>query len=551
MAIERTLADVDQEKYDDSEAIIISTTVSEKPQLDARRGTALRDLLIGPAAQFHALNSLLNDDLRKTNSLKLVAENPELADEDVVDGILSNVGVTRKPGSAATGSVIFTVSDFKDYSVPQNYLVEDSAGNQFVTESGFSVLSADTPATATEVELREFDSEEQAGQYFFVLPFVAAAVGAQANIEENTALTPRQLIVGVTQVTSYGSFSGGKGQETIEEVLARLPDSLSYTAIESANSISARLFADYSNVFAVSSVGFGNPSQLRDKHNALGVAVGSRVDVYVRTSYDPNIVILQKTATKVSDEVYQFTLNVEDAPGIYHVRGVSAVDSDGANTESGELPVVGSFPFTEEPEAVNITDTFHDFDANNSVVETAYSVFQRRIVTITDVPPVTVSGTPTYPDTITVKVEIYSPKSLDLLQAFFDDDTVRNIEADHVVRGAIPFFVTITADVFRLVDADIDFEEMKDRLVEFVNSKNFNDVLTVSQVSAVLHEFEIIRVGALSLEGEIRAADGTTRSLNGDVLDVGLISDPQVLLAPDTSVFMLDRRDIFLTDREV
>jgi hypothetical protein len=112
-------------------------------------------------------------------------------------------------------------------------------------------------------------------------------------------------------------------------------------------------------------------------------------------------------------------------------------------------------------------------------------------------------------------------------------------------------FVTVTADVFRLVDADIDFEAIKDRLVEYVNGKNFNDVVTTSQVSAVLHEFEIIRVGSLRLEGEIRAADGTTRSLGGDVLDVGLVSDPQVLLAPDTSVFMLDRRDIFLTDREV
>jgi hypothetical protein len=393
-----------------------------------------------------------------------------------------------------------------------------------------------------------YESEDLLGTYYFLLPVQAQAEGTAGNISQGTALAiTGQTFTGIESAAAYADFSGGRAEETVEEVLDRLPATLSLKAFESSVAISTRIQDEFSNVVAVSSVGYGDDAQLRDKHNVLGAAMGSRVDIYTRTAREPQILILEKTASKVSDSVYTFDIEASEAPGFYTIRGVTSLE-----TVSGDVvPMLGSFPFTEERAAVGTAESFHDFDINNLVVETAYSVFQKSTVTVTDIPASIEDGSAVYPDTIRLKVELYSPANLTAMQAFVDNDNLRNLEGDHLVRGAIPCFVTISANVFHKKERPLDLNAVNTALADFVNAKDFGDTVTISQVSAVLHQFDIVRVSDLSLRGDIRAADGSSLSISGADIDPNKVRTPDLLVTPDTVVFMQDTRDIFIVSREL
>jgi len=548
MAIERTLADVDQTVFAESEAKLITLLLAESPELDLRQGTALRDLIIRPAAQFHALNGQLNEDLRNSQSVKLIAENPEVADEDTLDNILANMGVTRQAGGFATGLVMVVVNVQKNYTLPVGYSFVDAAGTTFATTQDFSIRAFDEPIPPNELALFPFTSADLAGKYYFLLPVQAAIVGTTGNIAQGTALgITGQAFTGIESASAYAAFSGGSAEETIEEVLARLPATLSLKAFESSVAISTRIQETLTNVVAVSSVGFGDDAQLRDKHNVLGVAVGSRVDVYLRTGREPQITILEKTATKVSDGVYTFSIAAAEAPGFYKIRGISSLE----DVESADLPIIGSFPFTEERSSSGTSGSFHDFDVNNLVVETAYTVFQTSTVTVTNVAPSIIDGAAVYQDTINLKVELYAPTNLVAAQAFVDNDALRNLEGDHLIRGAIPCFTSISANVFHKKEVEIDLTEVNQALADFVNSKDFGETVTASQISAILHQFDIVRVNELQLSGSIRAADGQELTLTGADIDPNLVRTPELLVTTDTVIFMQDTRDIFIITREL
>jgi hypothetical protein len=558
MAIERNLIDVNQDTFDSAEAVVIALLKSNRSDLDLRRGTALRDLLIRAAAQFHAYNALLNDDLRNSQSLKVVAANPELADADTVDNILSNLGVIRRTGFLATGAALVTTSIQKDYFIPQNYTLQDAAGNIFATTQAFTVRAFEAPIPPNELEL--FPFEDTSGNFFFILPLQAQTEGVAGNIEQGTVLAVTgQVITGVETAAAYIDFTGGAPEESITDVLTRLPTALSQKALESRLSISARLQDEFSSVLATSSLGFGSDLQLRDKHNVFRAAMGSRVDIYVRSFREPAVLLLEKTATKVSDGVYTFTIAASEAPGYYLIRSITSIDSvEPLGSPADTLPVFGSFPFTDVRSTTNLAQTAHDFDPANGVVETAYTVFQEAAITVQNIPAVVVGGSPTFPDTTRLKVEIYLPPNLVNVQGFVDGDAVANLEADHVCRGAIPCFVTLQATLFRSKGVVLDQDAIKTAVMELINGKHFNSILTASQVSSVLHSFDIIRVGledtgstGLRMQGRVRGADGVLRSIAGDGLDINAIRDPEALVAPESVVFTIDRRNIFLTEREI
>ena len=141
------------------------------------------------------------------------------------------------------------------------------------------------------------------------------------------------------------------------------------------------------------------------------------------------------------------------------------------------------------------------------------------------------------------------------MQTLVDDDTLRNQEADQIVRGAIPCLVSLKATVYRRQSAVVDLVALGNSLADFINSKNFNDPLTISQLSAIFHSYDIVRVdlddastAGLQMVGSIEAPDGTLITLSGDRLDVSLAERPDLLISPDTVVFAADIRDIFLIE---
>lgn len=549
-----TLEDIDQDDFNTAEALILQMLRENAPDLDLRRGTALRDLLVRPAAQFHALDNMRISDLQAAQSLSVMESSPEGIDATIADGILSNMAYVRQTGNRATGLVEFEASEFKEYFIGAGYQVQDSSERVFQTTRDWTVRTEAVEDSSSEVQLITLSEEDD--QYMFILPMEAENAGTQYNISEGEGLvTVDNIIAGVTGITSNTDFSGGTNEESVTDAIGSLESALSHRAFESQSSIDARLREDFSNIYAVSAVGYANAAQLRDKHNLMGVAVGSKVDIYVRTYRAPNAEILSKVGTKVSDGVYTLEITPAEAAGFFRIRSIIPTGTTVDGVILPSLPGIGSLQFSLTREATNLDDTYHDFGTDNTAIETAFSVWQKGVVTVTDVPAFLEDGASVYPDEVTFKVEVYTPPSLTEMQDRVDAPTVRNQEADQVVRGAIPCFITVEGTVFRRQSATVDMDAMVTDVANLINSKNFSSDLAVSQVTKVLHSYDIERVSlrsnseeSLRITGNIYAPDGSIISISGDTLNISTVADPSLLVTPDTVVFTVDRRSIFLEE---
>ena len=556
MTIEINLPDIDQAAFDTAQAEIVQLLREYAAGLDIRRGTTLRDLLVRPASQFHARDTEQLNALRQTYSLAQMAANPSAADPTVANGLLGNLAYFPGTGAAATGYVAFYLSAAKDIYVPTGYVVQDAALHKYQTTAGLTARTGSVTDPASEVKISPITSS--LGAYFFVVPMTAQAVGPDSNAVTAAALQPvSSPLPGVTNIGVYASFTGGVAAETIPQSMQALPAALSHRAFESEGSMTAVLGDQFTGVQAVSAVGYANAAQLRDKHNLMGVAAGSKVDIYVRDYSTPTTIMLNKTGSKVSNGIYQFDILAADAPGFLRIRTILPVGTFADGTTGVPTPGMSS-TFTLVRDGSGLTDTFHEIDPANAAVEAAFSVWQKGTVTVTNVPALIVGGAATYPDTLPFTVEVYVPPQLAAMQAVVDGDTRRNQEADQIVRGAIPCLVSLRATVYRLQSAVVDYVAMANSLAAYINGKNFDDPLTLSQLSSVFHSYPIVRVdlddtstAGVQVLGSIQAPDGTMISLSGDRLDVELVKRADLLVTPDTTVFAADIRDIFLKDSVV
>lgn len=534
-----TLSDVTQEQYDSAEATLIALIRAAYPTLDLRRGTVLRDMLVRPAAAVFAYNSDNLQELQTRMSLINLENSTTPVDPSWVDAILANFMVTRNTGSQASGPLKIVVDGARDYNLASGMQFETVDGMLFATTASYTVrLNANT--AAGEIPLQALEN----GAYYFVVNVTAQAVGTQYSVAAGTAMTPTVALYGFVSAEAYSDFSGGANAETIQEAINRLPAAISYRALESRTSIEAKLRTDFTNIQAISVQGYGDAAQLRDKHNPMGFAVGSRVDLYIRSFLAPSTVVLTKTGTLIGPNTFQFTINRSEAPGFYLIKSISEVDAAvSPGSISGSVPVLGSYAFTEVREADGITGTFHDIDPANGMIETAYSVYQKSTVIVTGVPVVAT--------THDFKVEVYVEPQLTALQSYVDNTNLRNLEGDYIVRCPLMCMTELSAKIYYSAKNPIDIDKMKQDVYNYINSRHFVGKLTRSELACILRDdgatwVDLSTEGTI-LRGRIRDAAGTIIALSGDTLDVGTVEDATKLLTTDTVVFATELANINIT----
>jgi len=537
-----TLSDINQDDFDSAEAIIVALTRTEYPNLDLRRGTVLRDLLVRPAAAYTALDEKRMDELRAKQSLISLQENEATVDPDDVNAILSNFNMTRNVGSMATGEIRVRINDALTYTLAKGFQFTTLDGQLYELTQTYTI-KPDADAGQIEVE-----ASNDGSYYFFILPATAVEAGAEYNLEQATALEPIGSLYGFIAGDVYSAFVGGVDDETISEIITRLPVAISNRSLTNRTSIEAKLRDAFENdtfqIQAISVQGMGDEAQLRDKHNPMGFTVGSRVDVYSRNFVTPNVVTLQKTGTLIAPNTYQITITAADAPGYYAIRSISEVEAVVSPAlDFGSLPVAGSYAFVEVRAASGIADTYHDIDPDNSMIETAYSVFQAATVTITGVPQTTA--------TRAFKVELYVTPGLTDMQDYVDLTAVRNLEADILIRQPLMCMVGLETTLYYSERNPVDVPAMKSDIVNYINTRSFLRNLTRSELSSLLLSNGATRVDlsdqGTRLEGSIRDAAGVMHTLSGDALDVESIADGTVLMTADTCVFGAEEYNIHIT----
>lgn len=538
-----TLSNISQEQYDSAEATLIALIRAEYPTLDLRRGTVLRDILIRPASAVYALNTDRLAELETRTSLIAMADSPEPINPEWANTVLANFGVSVSEGSRSSGQVIIRVDADRQYSIASGFRFTTIDGLTFATVRPY-VARQVPDTTADDVKLhRSVDGS----YYYFVVTVVAAESGDEYNITQGVAFDAVSSMFGFITAESYSDFVGGLDAETIRQAVDRLPVAVSYRALESRTAIEAKLRERFSgsgiSIQAVSSQGYGDRTQLRDKHNPHGFAVGSRVDVYVRNFVGPHVMLLQKKGVRVGENTYRFSIGPGEAPGFYAIRAVAEIDSVlSGEAVIGDIPVLGSYAFEDVREAVGIADTFHDIDPDNGMIETAYSVFQGATITVTGVPDVAAERE--------FKVEIYYSPGIRDIQDFVDDVDVRNLEADYIVRCPLICRVEVDAVVYHNARYSIDILKARRAIFDYINSRSFVRRLTRSEISSILHAAGATRVDlgptGMMLQGVIRDAAGQVHALRGDTLDVESVVNARTLIAPETVVFAAEMNNIHL-----
>lgn len=258
------------------------------PDGDFGRGTALRDLSVQAIAAVVAFLRADAAQIRKMQSLLTIKAAVNLVGGDAealtdgVTAILSNFFVTPKGGTFARGFAIGHATQQVDIFIAPTIRFTYSRGLVFAIDAAetlFIPKSALTPIV---------DADGTVSDYEFRIPLVAIAPGAAYNVAAGLFAAFDRFNPYITRVETTATFSGGRGAETVTEVLARAPTVVAVRNLINNRSITATLNDNFDNIENVLVIGMGEREMQRDIVPTvapnLKFHVGGAVDIYLRTA---------------------------------------------------------------------------------------------------------------------------------------------------------------------------------------------------------------------------------------------------------------------------
>lgn len=177
--------------------------------------------------------------------------NPENLTESEAENLGANHFVNRQLGNFSVGvaRIYFTA--------PQAQLITPS--NPVFTGEGLRFFPVENQSVAADV----MQLQREDGLYYFDIATRAEFKGASYNIEPDS-LVGIDGIPAAVKVTNKGSFDDGLEEETVEEYLSRVEESLSERSLTTSRGITARFRDVFENVRSVQVIGHGDVEMERD-----------------------------------------------------------------------------------------------------------------------------------------------------------------------------------------------------------------------------------------------------------------------------------------------
>ena len=527
-----------QDAYDAAVAAAIDLVRTKHPDLDVRAGTAARALVVEPAAVLDAASRDVVNRLRTAMSLNAMSREVTVPRADA-DAVLSNFGITLGGGTKATGLVRVNLLGTNPVTLRAGIVFKSEEGAEFVV----------TRTTRASVDPADGESQivsANDGTHYFTVHVEAKEVGASCNIQQGHALEISVVLGNYISSEAFSDFSGGEDGESVASAVARIPSALAYRGMTNSLSVRAQLSSvlpDPSLLRAVSCVGHRSRAMLRDKHNPLGVAIGGRVDVYVRMFDAPGVVTFQADGTFIEtnedgDRLYRISIP-DEYRGFYAVKFVGPSESPRR---------MGSMLYTLSRTSVAGAENDHDFSYRYGYEEIAWSAYQKGEITVVDN---TADRDDPTPATRKFRVDLFWTDGIPALQSVVDRADVRNVAADYVVRAPAVCLVNMNARVRMKSGSGTTEDELEAAVAAYVNSRSFVPRLTRSELANVLlqHGVESVDMsaGGMYLGGRVCGADGVWRLLEGDSLSVSSVGPERAMLTDETIVFAAEPGTIQIT----
>lgn len=525
---------LDQLNTDDVQQLLarLATQLQElNPSLDLKRGV-FKDTLV----YYHAvLEAAIRTNLQRyqsARSLQQIEADPTLADDNVVNEVLSNWGVTRKQGTKATGAITIEITSARSVTVPFG-LTFSAAGRSYISTATFVSRPDSNQVSGVNDRLLTLLSN---GNYAFTITVEAVDVGSEFILNAGDLIVPTRTIAGY--VTSYAvdSFSDGINTETNLQLLEELQLGISAKALSNRTNMRSylRSVIAFSSVTNQSIVGYGDQEMLRDQHTIFPISFGGRVDWYIRGQQSLQRTSREIQATCISIEgqtsTWQFSINKNFSPGFYEISKIRRFADSGLNS---------GFEIVIDDRDNDLTGDEFIPDIT-TVAEGAYSAYQtttiRFVNTVTSTVGLTVGAVAVYVFDITGTPLIRE------IQDLIASRDIRSYAADALIKAPVPCFVQINLVINKTAgDADPDINGIRNSIVSVINKTDFIGRLYGSIIVDAIHNFlkDNLSVTQIDMLGRIRNPDGTVQYLRDyDVLVIP--EQPEKMVTSKTVQFFTE-----------
>jgi hypothetical protein len=512
------------------------------PDLDLKRGV-FKDTV----AYYHAvLETAIRTNLERyqsARSLQQIAADPTLADDDVVNEVLSNWGVTRKIGTKAAGPVTIELTAARTVTIPEGFIFE-AAGRQYLATASFvSRTSAGQLVTSTDRLLTQLNN----GNWAFVVDVEAAEIGLEYKLNAGDSIVPNRTVVNYATSYATSTFDAGTNTETNAELISSLQLGISAKTLSNRTNMRAwlRSIPAYETATNQSIVGYGDSGMLRDKHTIFPISFGGRVDWYVRGQAAIQRSLVSLTATLLSIEgntsTWQFSMGKSAFPGFYEVTKIRRLADSGLNS---------GFEIVADNRGNDLTGAGFIPDITN-VAEGAYTAFQTTTIQFVDT--ATEVSTLVLRQTAEYVCEVTGVPLIAELQAEVSSRDVRSYAADALIKAPVPCFVDVTFTINKTAgDPEPDVNAIKAAVVEGVNQVGFIGRLDGSLLIDIIHNFitDAVSVTDLDLFGRVRRPDGSIQYIR-DAASLVIPEQPDRMVTAKTVQFFAEVSNISINVQSV
>lgn len=524
-----TLAELSPSLVAEQQALMAAVIREAYPQLDLRRGLVHDVIAFLAGGVSGAINQTQIDRLRRSLSLLEVSEDPSLAEDRVVDALLSNYGLTRRQGARGRGNATLVVRESTPFVVPAGTSFTAN-GNTYSADLAIIALSPGSQITNSSLQRLLVDRGDST--YEFSLPLTADEVGTAGNLRQSTSLVPDFAQSRFVAAFVTADFTGGRDVETTEDLLARQATAYAAPVAGGPAQLVSLIKSQpaFADTLHYSIVGAGDPAMTRDQHSIFPGSHGGRIDVYARTAATPLATRLRRSCTLLAHRgsrgVWQFSLPASLVPGFYEVLAIRrpADPTDSA----GFVPEVDSRGF-EFPETGWRPDIVY-------AAEAVYSPYQSALIRFED--NLTNHTAKAVYTTEEYVIDVSAMPQIAELQAFLSDYAVRYHGSDLLVRGAVPCRVRVNFSLLRSPGVSSpEIAPLQTAIANAINSLDFPGELYQSQILDAIADTlsDGLTVGGVGIRGRIRSLAGDNVQLTSGQDGVLRIPEqPDIGITPQT-----------------
>jgi hypothetical protein len=482
------MATINQEDKNQAEALIRAFINENFPEIETRKGSAFRSLVISPAAAFYAL--LLAEQEQFRNSLSLANISIEDFDESIIEAFISNYLVTRNTGSKTTGILRLDGSTSKTYTISEEvrFITGDEIEFKPTADGTFSPDPTEDQGTLFE--------DPDTGTFFFLVNVESVEV-SNVQIEQDTVftLTSDSFVDNdLVGIAAYNEFATGTSAETLEEYRARAVESVTVRNLVTDKSIRAVIPENFAQVSRIQPVGYGEVEMIRDLVLPHNIHKGGDIDIFVRTGELP--------ATQVYEKAVVSNLQVELLPPetpIYKIEKIELQDGNSLTllTEGTDYEVdFDSTALVEQSFVTNVTVEYYS----------RFSTSEKVVIRFLN---------PTYANRRAV-ITVSAPTSIQTIQDFVDDENNRVIAASLWVRAFAPVFISMDIS-YRVTGTDepVDEDALKLEIQSYVNALAGLDTIEVSKIVQIMEQATGLKsvVLPVTVVAEVNKTNGSVETV--------------------------------------